>query len=129
MTSPRTEVREWWGADIVPRIRWRIEIDTMHSLCDSDAVPVGYGRAWRVSGKDASIFMPMPINVIARAIRELYWRVKNPTFGSRISEMDKQREIGRSQGWRAGFTARSAIDRVRRNELAGAIKCDMERDD
>lgn len=65
MTTTETS-REWWGQDVIPRIRWRIIVP---NECES---PDGYGTAWQLWQTNARVCMPLPINLIAGAIRATY---------------------------------------------------------
>lgn len=59
----------WWGEDIVPRIRWRIEI------AEGECIPDGYGIAWRRYDRLTAVCMPVGLHVLVGTLRNAYWRL------------------------------------------------------
>lgn len=69
-----------WSEDVVPRIRWRLEMNWRQA--EGAEAPTGYGIAWRCDhDRGVTVYMPLPINLIARALRELYYAMKYPMWG------------------------------------------------
>jgi hypothetical protein len=63
MTTTQTERAESWRSDVIPQIRWKIIVP---NACES---PDGYGTAWQLWQMNARVCMPVPLNLIAGAIR------------------------------------------------------------
>jgi hypothetical protein len=85
-------------------------------VMNGEEIPRGYGIAWRVPHFDATLCLPVPFNQIARALREVYWRVIAPRWGTRDKAL--------AESYVAGYAAGGAAERRCR---AGLIKSDYER--
>jgi hypothetical protein len=94
--------REWWGADIVPRIQWQIEIGEGYEI------PDGYGIAWPRWDRHAAVCMPLPLNVLAGLVRGVYLWLRRGFFVSgfdpRFYEAIRYGERrGRESAWDEGY--------------------------
>lgn len=69
----------WWGEDVVPRIRWRVEMGGTEYESGA-GIPQGYGCAYRVFGRDCYVLMPIPLNAIVSAARALWWHLMFPPW-------------------------------------------------
>lgn len=69
---------EWWGQDVMPRIRWKISMT--RSVEVGECIPDGYGLAWRLWDRDAVVCMPIPLNFIAGAVRGVYHWIRGGFF-------------------------------------------------
>ncbi len=117
------ETKEWWGSDIVPRIRWMIPITDRWrmNIGEGDKIPNGYGVAWRQPGLDCTVIMPVPLNLIVRFFRELWWMIRVPQWGGRRERLEMRAyvrgrayeniaayERGVKVGYHNGYAARQA---------------------
>lgn len=65
---------EWWGADVVPRVRWFVR------LREGDELPDGYGIAYYEPNTTFAVCMPLPLNVIVGGWRAFIWWLKCPPW-------------------------------------------------
>lgn len=72
-------VESWWGQDIIPRIRWRIDVD------DGVMMPEGYGLAWHRLDTGRRVCMIVPLNLIAGAVRATYHWIRRGFYASKMS--------------------------------------------
>ena len=79
---------------------------------EGELIPKGYGLAWREFDKAESIFLPIPINIIASFMRTLYWRMIMAFYPAKIDILINKIETramqegytwGRKDGFRAGI--------------------------
>lgn len=85
----------WWGEDIVPRIRWRIEIQ------EGAEIPNGYGISYRDPFRCVSIAYPIPINLIVGAAWVLWWRLTCPAWSNARTRVERAAFV---EGLRVGLT-------------------------
>lgn len=99
-----TTEKEWWGADVVPRIQWRIALPKRR-IAEGDVIPDGYGIAYYVPDEPITVVMPIPLNLIVGAWRALMWWMKCPPW--RFVEWREERafERGRRQGRREALNS------------------------
>jgi hypothetical protein len=101
----------WWGEDIVPRIRWQIEVK------EGEIIPDGYGIAWHRYEANSTVCMPIGLHAFVGSLRHLYMTVRfwhlGPTvtermvrdarFQGRRQSVEKHVEAAYLKGWEAGI--------------------------
>lgn len=93
----RERESESWRSDVIPRIRWRIEI------AEGEDIPDGYGIAYYLAYQPGAIAMPIPLNLIAggwRAFR--HWLMCPPW-----RHAEARTVFAKRWAWDEGFEAAS----------------------
>lgn len=120
---------ESWRSDIIPHIRWKIIVP---NSCES---PDGYGTAWQLWQMNARVCMPVPLNLIAGAIRATWHWFKRGFYASghspRYAEAMAWGEVrgyafglehGRLDAEAAMRTNTTRVDAAALTSLAGRIE-------
>ena len=72
-------------------------------LATGQKLPPGYGLAYRDYLRDCAVFYPVPLNVLVRIAREIYFILARGVIKSRFERLVKEAEMkGYQQGYREG---------------------------
>lgn len=88
---------------VLPHIRWRIVI-TDQELHTGAEVPDSYGLAWRDFTQRVNVYMPVPVNVIAGALRAAWHRLR-AGYGKSTHDVHATKAVGAAfdRGYMDGF--------------------------
>ena len=84
---------------------------TAKQLCEGELVPRGYGLAWQRYDMDMSVYLPIPINIIASKMREYYFRLvigcdqldASAYMKGHRKGYGSGRDAGVKEGWKQGW--------------------------
>lgn len=89
---------------VLPQIRWRIVL-TDQERHNGTKPPEAYGLAWRDFPRRTNVYMPVPVNVIAGALRAAWHRMR-AGYGRSVEDSRFVKAAGDAfdRGWQEGFT-------------------------